>query len=223
MPGSPLPETFKSSRTTNYEVGVKGAAEDGRWTYDFDVFDIEWSDIQLIAAFNGLYGATNGGTARSRGVESGATYDLIHGLQLSAILAYTDARLTEDTPASVNGFAGDRLPESPFFSSTLGASYEYPLGSTVVGFGGADWHYTGDRLSEFVLGAPRQTLPGYSMIDLRAGVRVSSYELTLYVKNAGDSRAISEVLPEATTTGISAFSASVITPRTIGLTISGKY
>ncbi len=176
LPGSPLPETFKSSRTTNYEVGVKGAAEDGRWTYDFDVFDIEWSDIQLIAAFNGLYGATNGGTARSRGVESGATYDLIHGLQLSAILAYTDARLTEDTPASVNGFAGDRLPESPFFSSTLGASYEYPLGSTVVGFGGADWHYTGDRLSEFVLGAPRQTLPGYSMIDLRAGVRVSSYE-----------------------------------------------
>jgi outer membrane receptor protein involved in Fe transport len=223
LPGSPLPETFKSSRTTNYEVGVKGAALDGRWSYDLDVFDIEWSDIQLIAAFDGLYGATNGGTARSRGVEGGLAYELTHGLQLSVNLAYTDARLTQDTPASVNGFAGDRLPESPFFSSTLSASYEHPLNAAVVGFGGADWHYTGDRLSEFVLGAPRQTLPGYSMIDLRAGVRVKAYELTLYVKNAGDSRAISEVLSEATTTGVNAFSASVITPRTIGLTISGKF
>jgi hypothetical protein len=123
----------------------------------------------------------------------------------------------------VNGSAGDRLPESPFFSSTLGASYEHALSSEVVGFGGADWHYTGDRLSEFVLGAPRQTIPGYSMIDLRAGVRVQAYEITLYVKNAGDSRAISELLSEATAAGVNAFSASVITPRTIGLTISGKY
>jgi iron complex outermembrane receptor protein len=222
VPGSPLPETFKSSRTTNYEVGVKGVTLDGRLNYDFDVFDIEWSDIQLIAAIDGQYGATNGGTARSRGVENSWYYEIAHGLQLSVNLAYTDARLTQDTPASVNGHAGDRLAESPFFASTIGASYEHPLSSAVVGFGGADWHYTGDRISEFVLGAPRQTLPGYSMIDLRAGVRVKAYELTLYVKNAGDARAISEVSAE-TVNGINAFSASVITPRTIGLNVSGKY
>jgi iron complex outermembrane recepter protein len=222
VPGSPLPETFKSSRTTNYEVGVKGTALDGRLNYDFDVFDIEWSDIQLIAAIDGLYGATNGGTARSRGVESSWYYEITHGLQLNVNLAYTDARLTQDTPESVNGHAGDRLGESPIFASTVGASYEHPLSSAVVGFGGVDWHYTGDRLSEFVFGAPRQTLPSYSMVDVRAGVRVKAYELTLYVKNAGDARAISEVSAE-TVNGINAFSASVITPRTIGLTLSGKY
>ena len=222
LPGSPLPETFKSSRTTNYEVGIKGATPDGRLNYDFDVFDVEWSQIQLIAAFDGLYGATNGGTARSRGIEAGLSYELTRGLQVSANFAYTDARLTQDTPASVNGHGGDRLPESPLFSSTIGASYEHPLTSAIVGFGGADWHYTADRLSEFVLGAPRQTLPGYSMIDLRAGVRVKAYELTFYVKNAGDARAISEVSSEAVN-GVNAFLASVITPRTIGLTLSGKY
>ncbi len=222
LPGSPLPETFKSSRTTNYEVGIKGAVLDGRLNYDLDVFDIEWSDIQLIAAVDGLYGATNGGTARSRGLENSWYYEIAHGLQLSVNFAYTDARLTQDTPASVNGHAGDRLGESPFFASTIGASYEHPLSSAVVGFGGVDWHYTGDRLSEFVLGAPRQTLPNYSMVDLRAGVRVKAYELTLYVKNAGDARAISEVSAE-TVNGINAFSASVITPRTIGLSLSSKY
>lgn len=222
LPGSPLPETFRSSTTTNYEAGIKGAATGGRLSYDFDVFDVQWKDIQLIAAINGLYGVTNGGDARSRGVEGAVSYVLTRGLSLSANAAYTDARLTQDTPASVNGIAGDRLPDSPFFSSTLSASYEHPLNSAIVGFGGVDWHYTGDRLSEFTVGAPRQTLPSYSMVDLRAGVRVKAYELTLYVKNAGDARAISEVSAE-TVNGINAYSASVVMPRTVGFTLSGKY
>jgi len=222
LPGSPLPETFHSSTTTNYETGIKGAAMDGRLNYDVDLFDVEWKDIQLIADINGLYGVTNGGAARSRGVEGALSYAPARGLSLSANAAYTDARLTQDTPASVNGGAGDRLPESPFFSSTLSASYERPLSSAIVGFGGIDWHYTGDRLSEFVLGAPRQILPDSSMVDVRAGVRVKAYELTLYVKNAGDARAISEVSAE-TVNGLNAYSASVVTPRTIGLTLSGKY
>jgi iron complex outermembrane receptor protein len=109
------------------------------------------------------------------------------------------------------------------FSSTLSTSYEHPLSPLMVGFGGVDWHYTGDRISEFVVGAPRQTLPGYSMIDLRTGVRVKAYEFTLYVKNAIDSRGISEVAAETTINGVNAYSASVVTPRTVGLTISGKY
>jgi iron complex outermembrane recepter protein len=222
LPGSPLPETFHSSTTTNYEAGIKGAAMDGRLNYDFDVFDVEWSDIQLVAEVDGLYGLTNGGAARSRGVESAVSYVPTRGLSLSANAAYTDARLTQNTPASVGGYAGDRLPDAPFFSSTLSASYERPLSSAIVGFGGVDWHYTGDRLSEFVLGAPRQTLPSYSMVDLRAGVRVKAYELTLYVKNAVDSRGISE-LSETAVNGINAYSASVVTPRTVGLTVSGKY
>jgi outer membrane receptor protein involved in Fe transport len=223
LPGSPLPETFRSSTTTNYEVGIKGAAMDGRLNYDFDVFDVEWKDIQLVAEVDGLYGLTNGGAARSRGVESAVNYAPFEGLSLGASAAYTDARLSQNTPASVGGMTGDRLPDSPFFSSTLSASYERALSSAIVGFGGLDWHYTGNRLSEFVVGAPRQLLPGYSMVDLRAGVRVKAYELSLYVKNAADARGISEVSAETAVNGANAFSASVITPRTIGLTVSGKY
>jgi len=222
LPGSPLPETFHSSTTTNYEAGIKGTAMAGRLDYDFDVFDVEWKDIQLIAAIDNLYGVTNGGSARSRGVESAVSYVPIDGLSLSANGAYTDARLTQDTPASVGGNAGDRLPESPFFSSTLSASYEHPLSSAMVGFGGVDWHYSGNRLSEFAVGAPRETLPGYNMVDVRAGLRVKAYEITLYVKNVGDARVISEASAE-TVGGINAYSASVMPPRTVGLTLSGKY
>ena len=44
-PGVKVPTTFRSSTTTNYEVGVKGSAGEGRFTYDFDVFDVEWRDM----------------------------------------------------------------------------------------------------------------------------------------------------------------------------------
>ena len=96
LPGSPLPETYRSSTTTNYEVGIKGAAMDGRLNYDFDVFDVEWSDIQLVAEVDGLYGLTNGGAARSRGVESAVSFAPFQGLSLGANSAYTDARLTAE-------------------------------------------------------------------------------------------------------------------------------
>jgi hypothetical protein len=142
---------------------------------------------------------------------------------LGANAAYTDARLTQNTPASVGGMAGDRLPDSPFLSGGISASYQHPLSSAIVGFGGVDWHYTGNRLSEFAVGAPRQIFPSYSMVDLRAGVRVKAYELTLYVKNAADSRGISELSAETAVNGANAYSASVVTPRTVGLTLSGKY
>src|SRR6202034_2328760 len=49
IPGATVPATYHSSTTTNYEVGVKGSAAEGRFSYDFDVFDVEWQDIQLEA------------------------------------------------------------------------------------------------------------------------------------------------------------------------------
>ncbi|HEY3811927.1 MAG TPA: TonB-dependent receptor [Caulobacteraceae bacterium] len=222
LPGSTLPETFKSSSTTNYEIGVKGSAAEGQITYDLDVFDVEWQQIQLIAEVNNLFGATNGGTARSRGLEGDIDYRPMTGLSLGLSAAYTDARLTQPTPASFGGLAGDRLPLSPYISTTASASYEWPLSSSLTGFAGGEWHYEGDRMSEYEFGAPRQDLPAYSMVNLRAGVRFQNYTITAYVKNLGDEKAISSVGPE-TVGAVSALSAVVSTPRTIGLTFGAKF
>lgn len=222
IPGSHLPASFRSSSTTNAEIGLKGSAANGRISYDFDVFNVNWHDIQLFAIFGNLEGITNGGKARSRGFEGSVSYSPIRQLTLSLNGAYTDARLTQDTPASVGGFSGDRLPESPHFSGTLSADYERPLWGQVSGFGGIDWHYSGDRLSELLATSPRQTLPSYSMVDLRAGVRVREYDITAYVKNVGDVRAISSLSPE-TIHGVAAESAFIQTPRTVGVTLAAKF
>ena len=223
IPGSNLPLTFNSSSTTNYELGVKGSTDEGRINYDVDVFDIEWKDIQLEAVFGNFAGITNGGTARSRGLEGSFTYRPIKELTLMLNAAYTDARLTEDTTPSFGGHNGDRLPLSPFFSGTVGAEYERPLGADVSGFGGIDWHYNGSRLAPFNFGGPRADLPSYSMVDLRAGVKLHTYTFTAYVKNAGNVRAINTVGTETTLQGQAALDANIAIPRTIGLNVSANF
>jgi outer membrane receptor protein involved in Fe transport len=222
LPGSPLPMTYRSSSTTNYEIGVKGASGDGRIGYDLDLFDVEWQDIQLIAEVNNLYGATNGGAARSRGVEGAISFRPVQGLKLGLDGAYIDARLTEDTPASFGGLAGDWLPLSPAFAGTASAAYQRPLRGGLSGFSGLEWHYDGERMSEFEFGAPRQRLPAYSTVNLRAGLKFESYTLTVYVKNAADTRAISSVGPE-TLGGVSALTSVIGTPRTVGLTLAATF
>ena len=222
LPGSPLPMTYRSSSTTNYELGIKGAVNNGRLAYDLDVFDVEWQDIQLLAAVGNLYGATNGGAARSRGVEGSLTFKPTRGLTFGLDGAYIDARLTRNTPASFGGISGDRLPLAPFVSGTASAAYERPLAPDLSGFAGVEWRYDGARMSEFEFGAPRQDLPAYSMIDLRLGLKFKAYTLTAYVKNAADVRAISAVAPE-TLGGVNALTAVVATPRTIGLTLAAKF
>ncbi|HWE45689.1 MAG TPA: TonB-dependent receptor [Caulobacteraceae bacterium] len=222
LPGSPLPATYRSSSTTNYEAGIKGAAMRGRLTYDLDVFDVEWQDIQLIAQVSNLYGATNGGAARSRGVEGSLSLRPIRGLTLGLDGAYIDARLTRNTPATFGGVAGDRLPLSPQLSGAASAAYERPLSPSVSGFAGIDWRYDGGRISEFEFGAPRQELPAYSMLDLRLGLKFEAYTLTAYVKNATSGRAFSSVVPE-TLGGVNALAAFVANPHTIGLTLAAKF
>ena len=224
IPGATVPATFHSSTTTNYEVGVKGSAAEGRFSYDFDVFDVKWQDIQLEAIVDNFESITNGGAARSDGVEGGVGFIPVQGLTLSLNGAYTNARLTENTPTSFGGLAGDRLPLSPFFGGTAAISYEHPLWTDVSGFAGLEWHYEGGRLSEFEMGLPRQDLPAYSLVNLHAGLSFHNVTLTAYVKNVGDVQAINSVAQEALPLrGMSALSASINPPRTIGLTLGAKF
>lgn len=216
LPGSTLPESYRSSTTTNYEVGVKSSLLDDTLSVDVDVFDVEWKDIQLIAQVGSLYGATNGGTARSQGLEWALSYIPVDGLTLNSSGAYTDARLTEATPASVGGNVGDPLPYSPLWATTTSVDYEHPLFDSYSGFVNASWRYMGSRESEFST-AGRAHLPGYSIFDLRVGIETDGWTAALYAKNLSDERAFTAI------TSYVYDSATVMTPRTVGIELSKQF
>ena len=218
-----LPHSYSSSTTTNYEAGFKTSLLDNRLTVDVSAFDVLWHKIQLNAVIDGFGTLTNGGTARSYGAEWNFDYVPLSGLRLDFNGAYTDAYLTEATPASVNGRVGDRLPAAPLWGISASADYERPVFGNYSAFGGVNWHFTGNRYADFSAAGPRQLMPSYNIVDLRTGLETQRFSAALYVKNVGNKLAINYVQSETVEGGAGQQSATMYTPRTVGITLTANF
>jgi outer membrane receptor protein involved in Fe transport len=229
---APVPHTYGPSTTIDYEVGVKSALLDNHLTIDVDAFEIDWQKIQLVADIGGYSSLTNGGTATSRGFEWNFTYIPVRGLTLDFNGAYTDAYLSKNAPASVGGLKGDQLPVTPMWQMSASGNYEWPLWGDISGLAGINWRYTGNRYAEFEPAGqtPRQQMPSYQLVDLRAGIETDRWTLTAFVKNVGNVIAVTYLANETTAGllvspvgGSGPQSASVTTPRTIGVEFTANF
>jgi iron complex outermembrane recepter protein len=228
-----VPRTYHSDSVTSYEVGVKAQTSDHRFSVDAAAFHIDWKDIQLFTQVvaNGIpFGVNiNGSGAKSDGVELTATARPLPGLDLSLNGAYTNARLTDDTPATVGGFKGDQLPFTPKFSFALNGDYHWQISSNARAHIGASVRHlsgqTGDYNLAFVLAHGHQRhIDPYSVFDLNAGVDFGHFDIEAYVKNLGNSRGVTSLA--GTTTPIfpgGAIGTGIIRPRTIGLSLGFNY
>jgi len=218
-----VPVVFHSSTTLNYETGVKASLDHGRIVAEVSAFDIEWRKIQLSAAFGGESAVVNGGEARSTGLEWNLGWRPLAGLNLDVNGAYTDAHLTSDTPASVNGHSGDRLPVVPRLSTSVSADYERHLAGPWSGFVGVNWRTTGSRYADFDFTGGRQITPAYSLTDLKAGLATDRWTLTAFVKNAGNTLAINSLSSNTLAGGFGPQSATLYQPRTFGLSLAANW
>ena len=212
-PNVEIPTHYNSDQVWDYELGAKTTWLDGRLGANLDLFYIDWYDIQLPFLVNGLRELSNGGGAVSKGVEFEGHYIPVTGLTLSAVASYTDARLTTPAPL-VFGSTGDRLPFVPQTELTLSADYAHPIGP-FEGSVGISYHYQSDI--NIALSAADPTfadLPGFSTVDLRAGLQYDRYALNVYVRNLFDKRAyISGNFPGFVP----------IQPLTVGALVSAKF
>jgi len=101
------------------------------------------------------------------------------------------------------------------------AEYALPLFSDFSAYIGGRWSYVGDRYSGFDL-TGQKLLPHYDTVDLRMGVQNKRYTAGLYMKNAGNSRGLTSygsgaIAPDGFGSG------SIVQPRTIGISLSGRF
>lgn len=224
-PGTPT--SYKADRLTNWELGVKAEAPDAHlWSIELAAYHIDWKDIQLFEIVNQIGINANGGKARVNGLEFSGALRPVPGLTFAANGAYTDAKLKDDTPALTGGFAGDPLPWVPKWSGALHADYEFPMSPTLGGFVGTSLDYVGRRNAEFNQRHPDGSLiriPGYTEIDLRGGIKFGRLTLEAFVHNLFDKGGITDAFgfgPGNFPNGAAA--ASVIRPRTFGLTLTAN-
>ncbi|MGE5564322.1 MAG: TonB-dependent receptor [Bacillota bacterium] len=234
-PGAPpeVPKLYHSDSIVSYELGAKAESADRRFSIDAAAFHIDWKDIQLFAVVNGFGVNTNGSSAKSDGFELTAGARPAPGLDLSLNAAYTNARLTGDTPDVVGGRSGDQLPFTPKLSLGLNGDYHWQLMPGARAHAGASLrHVSGQTANydpDFVAAHGRQRhVRPYNVVDLNAGVYFGHFNVEAYVKNLGNSHGVTS------TTGTTVFGpfplypdnaigTGIIRPRTIGLTLGVDY
>ncbi|MFW2830566.1 TonB-dependent receptor [Sphingomonas sp. ID0503] len=237
---------FGPDSTKNIEVGVRTQLFDRRLSFNFNVFHIKWSGIQLASAtLNGIAGITvNGGSAKSKGFETSFQLRPVPRVSIQGSYSYTDAQLTSNVlsitpvndpvgypsdPIRLDAFDGDRLPGSAKNSGSLGATYTMPFkeGELI-----ADWTatYRGNVISR--LGWERtygDKIPSFVLHRASVMYETDGYSFGLFANNIFDKYAVSSVEQDRSRIGVNDgvrvryYKRAVVNPRTFGIEARIKY
>jgi outer membrane receptor protein involved in Fe transport len=221
--GFGFPTEYDADSVTSYEAGIKTELLGRRLSLDLSVYNIDWDDIQLQQRdpdTQFLY-YTNAGKARSRGLELTLMAVPATGLDIEATLAYTDAELSEPTSGGIVADAGDALPFSADWTATLALDKEFNIRPDLDAFVGGTVAYVGNRFGNFAsaAGQNRVEMPSYTTVDLRAGVIVSGWTLSVFARNVADEYGVLGAEPDAN----DVYVANIVRPRVVGLSVSRSF
>jgi iron complex outermembrane receptor protein len=193
-PGLLLPEEAQS-----YEVGLKGSVGEGRFSYQAEVFRLDFTNLVVATSSGAL---ANAAAERLSGIEAEARYEVAPDLALAASGAWHDATYTNylffDGTSNVD-VAGRALPLSPHVLACAGVLYTPQRGFTataVIRYAGRRYldeqntaavggYVTADATLGYSLGATRVSLEGANLSNQRPPVTASEFgSQSFYLLNA---------------------------------------
>lgn len=183
--GQGLNPDLQPQKSTNYEVGVKGAVKD--WlSYDLAVyrqhFTNEFIAFSLPTGPCTVFSVCfrNTGKSDHDGVELGLAYRPVPSLTFQTAYTYADYRFRDYVSNGVQ-LAGRRLPGIPEHRVVLDLTYERQSGALAGLFAGAEWQY---QTAYFLSDTNNNSVPpgggavvndrknpGYAVTHLKAGYK----------------------------------------------------
>jgi iron complex outermembrane recepter protein len=156
------PDLLSPETAQSYEAGLKGAIADGRFTYQAELFLMNFNNLVVATSTGAL---ANAAAEKLKGVEIETRYQVAPDLALVANGSYHDAYFSQydyfDGNSTVN-VAGRQLPLSPHVLAAAGLLYtpSQGLNSTIVA------QYVGRRFLDEENIAP---VGGYTNLDASLG------------------------------------------------------
>lgn len=202
-------DNFDKEKSSSAELGVKGKAADGKFTYDLSIYDTSVDDMQFFEFLVGQFGllrvVNNIDKVGIQGVEAAVGYSPTNGLKLVAGYSRIASEIKSNSsrPRSV----GNESPYTPDYTATLGAEIDVPVGDTWGVQASAYLNIVGPTWFHVIQGQDNPTLfgvPGnftlserekYSTVDARFALVSDKWTVALVGKNVTDERFLQEVIP----------------------------
>ncbi|WP_372383270.1 TonB-dependent siderophore receptor [Xanthomonas sp. NCPPB 1068] len=171
---------FDPERSTQWELGLKTALNDGGLTLNTALYRIERSNIVQAngAVVDGVNQLSALGLVRSEGLEVDLLADLTERWVLNLTYAYNDARVLDAGTNGITNASGDRFANAPRNTFGLWTRYDLPAWRSAVAFG-AD--YVGERVS-----LEGQRVKPYAIYDISWQTQWDAWKLQINVKNLFD-------------------------------------
>lgn len=219
---------FDDEIANSLELGIKSSLLDGAAELNIAFYSVEFTDLQ-VAVFDGALGyfVTNGGEARTSGVEVDGRYLITDSLMLSGSLGYLDFEWLDYTDGpcyfgkeadgSRDGtcdFTGKRNQQTPEYSSSLALRYDGTIDANLSWSATLDASY---RSRHFLTGDldPRGIQASHTKTNLRVALAGKAWEVALFGKNLTNELVGTVGSPAPLDTG--GFLLSREKPRTYGL------
>jgi iron complex outermembrane receptor protein len=178
------PETVK-----NYEIGTKGEFFNRRLQADFDVFHMDYDNLQVTqydpASFSNFIG--NAAKARINGLEFDALARLLPAWTVSLAIGLLDTKFDTFIDQYGNSLAGERLTFAPKFSGSLATQYSVPLTTDVSAYLNAEYNYRSSAFSQYndIKFTPADLLGAYGVLNASLGVAFDGghWKVEAYSKN----------------------------------------
>jgi iron complex outermembrane receptor protein len=214
-------EAYGQEQTWNVEGGVKTLWAGGRVSANAAVFHIDWDDLQLNVPnpeVPAQFFVSNVGAATSKGVELELAARAAPGIDVFAAFGYTHARFGAGAVSGPIGIDGNKLPNTPDTTFSVGGQYARLVGSaTVLGRidivrSGAFQYNDANSLGQ----------DAYTLVNLRGGYTAKRWLAELFVRNAFDTAYIplAFAYPSFAPSG---FMGEMGAPRSVGASIGLRF
>jgi outer membrane receptor protein involved in Fe transport len=221
---------YQADYLTNYEVGFKGQWWDKRLTVDTALYYEDWNSFQF--AFLGLYSLTqiqNAPAANIRGIETSTVLRVTDGLTLTGNLTLQDPHVVGNLIASDGSTVVANGAQLPFTSSIKGSVTARDVFPVDAGWTGhvqgtvsfQSEQHAGLRVVDTSGPTSLGTMPGYTTLDLSAGLDYNDISLELFAKNVTNERGqVNRFIACSICTNLYVLP---IVPTTVGLRLSQKF
>jgi iron complex outermembrane recepter protein len=194
-PASPAgAEAYGEEHTWNVEGGVKTLLAGGRVSTSAAIFFIDWQDLQLNVpnpVVPTQFYIANVGSASSKGIEFELAARPAPGVDLFGAVGYTHARFGDGSVSSGVNVEGNKIPNTPDYTTSLGVQYSRAFGPATVAaradavfYGSLQYNDQNSMAQE-----------AYSLANLRVGVTRRFLLGELVIRNAFDTHYIPVAFP----------------------------